>query len=408
MRRLGDNPFNVIPLLNELAIRAGLKGNLEDIKYIDPNQTFVFGFPYPVELDVVGAAAMEEYRRAVQAGADPYKTMMEYKASFGIPGNTAELVGHMILDPLNRWGEITKYAASGVADVAGQPNLAKSLRMESSTGIFEGLKAHQELVKKFYPMDQLTSWDLRYAGWNTETQGFRIYPAKTGGNPLARIFDFNKTPQTQVMDNIKNSWDFLGSLLSPFRREGNVDGMVNVFHRTSGNPDSAKENASSSLLGTLTGVSVGKTMETFAPKADELGIEYHSFDAQRALKDRLAGALGTGDAELVKRIEASTDDAELVRSLYDELDAITKNPDADPEQKRLAQDLLVEFNPGEGKLPITGAEQLRQIADAFGKDSEVPKTPDEFLGKLVSAYTEYSSKVLQTHWVLPPARGRCN
>jgi hypothetical protein len=174
LRRLGDNPFNVIPLLNELALRSGLaKGNLEDIKYIDPNQTFIFGYPYPVELDTVGAAAMYEYRKAVAAGADPYKTMMEYKASFGIPGNTAELVGHMIVDPLNRWGDITKYAASGIADIAGQPNLATSLRLESSGGIFEGLKAHQELVKKFYPMDQLTAWDMKYAGWNTETQGLQ-------------------------------------------------------------------------------------------------------------------------------------------------------------------------------------------------------------------------------------------
>ena len=134
--------------------------------------------------------------------------------------------------------------------------------------------------------------------------------------------------------------------------------------------------------------------KNFAPKANDLNVEYHAHDPQRTFMNRLASALGVSDTEIARRIEANTDDAGLVKSLYDELDAIVKNPDTDPNQKMLAQDLLVDFNPGEGKLPLAGAEQLRQIADSFGKDSEVPKNAGEYAGKLVSAYTEYAAKVL--------------
>jgi hypothetical protein len=103
--------FNWINILPAAGLAwANMRGQAAEaakIQFAEPGETFFVpgdysphGYsPEPFAVDATFAMISEAARKDIQRGEDPVEVVMKYNQMFGISGEIAELVGHMLLDP---------------------------------------------------------------------------------------------------------------------------------------------------------------------------------------------------------------------------------------------------------------------------------------------------------------------
>ena len=391
LKRIMANPINVLPMLNEALVRRGIvKGDLADIRYLGPEETFLLGVsPYPVPMTATGAAAIVEARKLIADGADPQTVLTTYKSIMGLPGLVADTTGHMVLDPWNKvFGEAVGKTGEIGAKIAGQPLLEEAFKLKAGGGIFEKWKLYKELAK-FAPTDQLTALDKVMAGidpnsptgWAVDVQ----HPAT--GN---RVVDwarnaFQRTPQAAVEQHINDSQNYVPLMLNEYRRNGDAAGMRSVFAGVSGTPSSAQEATSLRLAGTPMGAAVMRSAKSFLPKFDLDLEEYRSTRTQAAILSRISDILGEDSGTILKRFSTVEDANVLLKDLETRLTEIGDEN---------AMALLEELHPADGSPPRLTADQLKQMVDVFSGDNPAPKDIDEFAARVVSDYTTHSTELL--------------
>jgi len=152
----------------EWVYRAITSQNPELVKFAQRGQVWELGQAEPVSVDVYGAAALTAARREIMAGADPEEVIARYTQQFGFSGQMQEMLGHMVLDPLNI---LPKAAARGtglLAKAGGNIPLAKAFGM--AEGPLQGWKLYQNLIRTGVAgaADELSAFE-KFAGGLTET-----------------------------------------------------------------------------------------------------------------------------------------------------------------------------------------------------------------------------------------------
>src|SRR4030043_1185107 len=404
LRRVTQNPFNILPALNEIALQAGLaKGNLEDIKYLDPQQTFDLGIsPYPIPVDAVGAALLYEARKRIVSGENAEDVMMEYRSSLGMVGTTAELVGHILIDPLNRWGDITKYAGAGVAKVTGHKNLARTLMTKGVPSVFEGLKIHQEYLKSglYGTLAELTPTEQRFIGYK---EGFTINQRSTAENWAKRNFTnlFKRTPISAAEHDLFTSLENIGLVLDPYLAKVDPVGGANRLGRIGEGSLSAAEEFGVRMYGSPDMVSVETVMRQVAPDMQKIAQRFVDTGRQRAILETITEVLGTTKDEVIKRF-GNLESAETLRNEFvNKLTGIADDNLADPVIRQKAVDLLEAIKPAEGAPGMTTSE-LKMIFDTYSGKDPAPYDVREVFGSMVDSARTKAEEYLAGFYGIKP------
>ena len=414
-RAIATNPLNMLPYLNELAIKANLlrgpDNDINDIHYLDADATFQLGIsPDPIHLTAVGTAAMVEFRRRLAKGEDFEKLYLEYQQEMGLAGMTSDLAGHMLLDPLNFWGTITKKTVSGVADIVGAKDLATTFRMKNVHGVFEGFREHEYLLRRgiYKTIDNMAGWEKNLIGWNEAARDFNVNLPTESQNAVMRMMDgaWRRRPDAAAIHYVEMASENFSALAEPYLRDNNINGLVALLEKFA-DPDMTPSRAVAELgikaLGSAEWYALKGLVADITPRLKMASNAYDGATVTRMLLYNLTDVLGKkSHVEILKDL-SKIDTAEGVGRYFDaELKKVIDNPETDASKKRKAQDLLDKTNlPIEDRNRIS-LDELTRIKDSFlGKD-HIASDVGELMAMMVDTFRTRAGEIAATQYKVKP------
>jgi hypothetical protein len=386
LQKIKQNPINILPAMNEILLDWGLiKGDVTDITYLDPYQTFQLGIsPYPMDLDAVGAASMVEMRRRLAAGEDYATVAQEYKQVFGFPGQASELAGLIILNPLNKFGEFSRKAVETGAKLSGNELLATAMR-SGKGGVFEGVQRYKDLIKSGIVLDDATAAQKSIVGWNDESLQYKINEPSTKTNPILRWGEnlMRRTPVSAAEKNVETFVQNMSTIGDQYLREGDYRGFANVMERVAESPSSAAYEMDNAVLGNMDTYSVHGAIKAIAPDLRVMADIFERTTVPRTVLERVSNILGETRTDVLKLL-GSEDGANMVMSRLEE---VLKTVDSAE-----AKGLLEEISAGRFT-----ARDLQTIADTYEvgpNGTRIPMDIGELFGQMIASSAGKAERII--------------
>jgi hypothetical protein len=187
----------------------------------DTGERYVIGDYEPVQLDAVGMSAVVNARRELIAGADPNEVMLKYSEQFGFSGEVSDLIGHIVLDPLNIAPTVLAKGIGTVADLTKNPVMARAYK--TAHGPIEGWKKYRAFVRTGVAgaADELTAFQRFAGGLNEQGIIRKLVPETSQMGPIRRAWQYlreltpvakSRTILSIGADNIMNYLDYVNRL----------------------------------------------------------------------------------------------------------------------------------------------------------------------------------------------------
>jgi hypothetical protein len=381
---------NIIPALAYAWDYA--TGNTEDmakIKFAAPGETFSYMnkitgerySPLPHAVDATYAAIFTGARRLIMAGNDPTEVLMYYQSQLGIPGEIADLIGMMILNPLNYSSHVESAAIRQLGRMTDQQAIVEGWSGKQGLGIFGGLKNYRAMVMsgKWGVLDGMTSFERMLGGLSENGIPIDLDPnyhitlkgegkIVASANGVIRYLEplFAMTPESRARYAVSGGMDGYYNLVNYFISQGKtIDEFAQTVKQIGEMPAKAAADLSVQAFGSPMMYALQRVYASMGMKVDDMVALYHSADIQRAEFARVLDITGEDPGVYLNKL-ADEGGAEIeYKKLVDSLGA-SDHP--------LAKPLLDEINKGSFT-----AENLRKIADVFAGEDAVAWHPDQFM-----------------------------
>lgn len=344
------------------------------------------GSPQPVMLneDQIGIAAMAETRNrlaAINNGSSNEtlsSVLYDMQNRFGFTGQSQELVGHMVLDPLNLLPAGLASVAGDLAKVTSNPMLSAAVKIGQGEPL-QTVKAYQQAIRQA-PVDELTKFEKWLGGVTVNDEGRAVLkwqqePNKTFDPKSGKLWINDLTPQSKAVETTVMFRDNLNQMISD---TDNVDDIQKMIHiAANGTPQEVAQVTQNSWLNSAEGGVFPLMAREHVKFVDEFSDAYRISDTKRTMLNNIADILQITPTKMLEGIDVKSAD-DLVKMLGNKLSDMAKTGDAK------AADLLRSItDPAD---PMTGTK-LYNIASDF-KKGNFPLTFDEFKYKLIDLLSE--------------------
>lgn len=348
------------------------------------------GIHGPQELrgGVRGVAAMDEaFERMVMNDEDPIEVYLDYVDRFGFSGTLNDFVMQSLIDPLVFAPGLEGYVGKRVAKAVGAQRMAYAFdltkgnlmidllppgiqqivsavtKQPGSGGLFGALSTYKHMIRTgTFPAgmaikapDQLSWFERNFAGLTNEGYWRDITPASTQGGL------FKWASYLTQLDPVAKAHVFLDNLMDNLKvvlhLSKDPDMSISMLEKAARvRPVEAGDVGEAVLKAPLTATVSQAYKDVINSRvAKELLIEYHSGDAARPLIAKIARALGTSEAE-------------VIRMARENLGALAARVEG--------------VAPGLGK-----AKYIETLLKPFTGDNAIPLNLAEFHAKLINTLT---------------------
>lgn len=351
------------------------------------------GSPEPLQWTPPDGAAASSYaltqaRRQIMAGASPEKVWEEWGARFGFAGVTRDMIGHMLLDPLNKLGEATNFTGAKVAKAAGNAPLEAAFKTTNEP--LYALRAYGNDLRQMPQAEaaQFGSVSKWLAGLDSEgnLKDFSTKPQRKGA---AGVLDYmaGLTPAARATEVLHYSVDGLNVLVSELGGDDPVK-MVRLVKAVAGvNPQEAVSildgNPLPRWFQSAEAQAVPLAIRDQMPRLDALLDQWQITRPNATILQRFAEISGQDLNKFIADLHHAKpgDAATMYRQLVDSLKARADGGDAGAQKmfKTLTEDR---------SLSALDGQKLKQMADGFFGPDGAPFHPADFKARLMVALAE--------------------
>ncbi len=315
-----------------------------------------------------------QIRREVMAGGAPEEVFQKYTQLYGLSGMSKELVSGIFLDPLNRLGEVEKFAGSRLAKAAGNTRLATAF--EATEGLMEAMQKYGQILRTsdFDTLKNLNPIEQRLAGVNA--QGVPTWMIKpTEQNKWAQFGNYltGLTPSARAAEVIDNGIVTMGLLLKDAKTP---EEMVRLVKSMANTPAELARELSMSAINSPDGAAIPLMLRDYKPD-NQLAI-WEGTRFNRELLANIAEITGrTAEQVLADYAKGGMDFDVTLRQLVDKARA-----SGDAEAKWIVDAF--------DRKELTGAK-LGEMVKGFAKDG-LPYNPDMFGAALFKDVLNHGQK----------------
>jgi GGDEF domain-containing protein len=422
-RRASFMPDVSDPLNYVEAISAAIEGREANIANI--GETWTWDSPVPVRPEGgMGLAAIVDARRRLAAGEAPTDVWNAVTAQHGMTGFTTDLIGHIVLDPLNIAGPLAVGTIlDPLAKATNNVPLLKAITETGGEGPIKVLQTYGQNVRNLPVEDIPHNWiTRRLAGldadynWKTLQQTQTKVPtwkkglavgqkaftgvllgnlvggpvgAAVGGMTGAIIgIGSDMTPVAKAMEVLNSAGLTLHTVLS--RAGADPDLMVKYVRSLSNTPvDLASEIGMQSIKSPET-ASLPMFLKDALKGADELLVKYKANQQNAKLLDQLEAATGMPANKILQQIQNNPKQADvLLRQMIEKARA-----SADPAAKKLVE-AYDDAQATMHKLPPEAHPTGQKLVDAvktFTGDNPAPRNAEQFRAHLFAQLMDAGDK----------------
>ncbi len=343
-----------------------------------PGEVWKFGEPFPVKIDGDLAGVMYDARTRILQGEQPEKVIQEYMEKYGATGQLRELVGHIVIDPINIIPVAVSKGGAFTAAKLGKVELATAFA--TTHGLTEAAQKYGTILRATRPISELSEAGAvtRWLTGVTKAGELKILASATEGGGLFRYL-LRMKPASRAAEVVNTSAVNLSVILAA--TDGTPDELVRIIKMLADTPDDVARELSMRSILAPDGAAIPMFLKDFGDVADESLLKWQSTVWQRKLLQNIAEVTGKSDAEVMQLIANATDAEVLLRQFVD----------AAREKGGGAADSLIkgydDARAAVSKLPpeehVTG-EKLSELVKVF-IDDELPHNQDMFRGQLYAA-----------------------
>lgn len=181
--------------------------------------------------------AMALARKRLLAGDDPDEVYTELTAMFGVAGIARDLIGHILLDPLNKAGEAITFSGTQIARMAGNDVLAGAGYRATPGFKIAGIELRKPGVRVLEPVDWLKSYGkeiarlpevdrLRVTSFEKWIAGLNAQGQLKSMQPAGKLDAFaGLTPEARAYENMHYLTDGFSTFLDD---NAKLDGMYDA------------------------------------------------------------------------------------------------------------------------------------------------------------------------------------
>lgn len=326
--------------------------------------------------------ALHEARTRIAAGENADDVVAEIQGKFGLEGDVRELVGQMILDPLNLVDLGVNKGIAAAAKSAKRMNVYRAFA--STNDIIDAAREYGRIVR--FETPQQAAAHNKFARWlaGVDENGKLVEPGKGLLKAMRGL-----TKQALAHELLQHSQDGLKIMLT--QAKGNVDAMVAIYYAIANdNPVEAAKKLADAQLSDFTMPKYFSTVDAqgvpvayrAARKAvEELYDSYKITRPQAQVIDRMATIMSDAGYIKAKRVEDLP--YQLIKKLGEmknvEADAwftqfkSTLETSTDPNMKSL----LDQINSNDAFKTMLGSD-LKKMTDLFYGKNPLPYGPEHF------------------------------
>ena len=295
------------------------------IKFAAPGETFRYQnrltgerySPLPYAVDATYAAIFTGARRLIMAGNDPDQVLMYYQSQLGIPGEVSNMIGMMVLNPLNYSSHVESAAIRRLGKMTDQQAIVEGWSGKQGLGIFGGLKNYKAMVMsgKFGVMDGMTAFERMLGGLSERGIPIDLDPdyhmtlkgegkIVASANGVIRFLEplFAMTPESRARYAVSGGIDGYNNMVNHFLSTGKtVDEFAMTLKQIGASPAKAAAELSVQAFGSPMMYALQRVYAAAGMKVDDLVALYHSADIQRADFYKLLAITGEKPADLLNR-----------------------------------------------------------------------------------------------------------
>lgn len=358
---------------------VGVNLSGEDIRMDVPDNKLAQGY------------VLQEARQRIQNGEAPYDVYLSLGQNFGFFGEMKELVGNVVLDPLDLIGPIANKSISGVGKITDNTRLIEAF--STSGDLLTNTRRFKQLNQMLPVEDaaQLTRFSQWISGLDAQGQ-VKNLTVKTNPNLFNNLFGL--TPKAKASGALKNYVNGLNNLLSLENDPAVIMQMIEGVARMS--PENAVNATTGTMRLNIGGESVSVDLPGYfksteaqsiplairdaVPTIKELADQWQITRPHAAIIERIAGYMKTTPEKLIadlhhaKKGEANHIFSQFMLRLGDAAKA------GDTEAAK-----LVDLFAKENDLMTLNGEKLKTMADAFFGENGAPYNEAVFKLKTMQA-----------------------
>ncbi len=353
--------------------------------------------------------ALHEARTRIAAGENADDVVAEIQGKFGLEGDVRELVGQMVLDPLNLVDLGANKLFAQAAKASKRMNVYKAFN--STNDIIDAVREYGRLVR-FEPKQQAAAHG-KFARWlaGVDETGKMVEPGKGMLKALRGL-----TPQARAHELLQHTQDGLKIILT--QAKGSPETMVAIYNAISGdNPIDAAKKLQDAQFADFTmpkwfdateAQAVPVAYRAAKKAVEELYDSWNITRPQAQVIDQMAKIMS--DAGYITNKNAANLPYQLIKKLGDmktnaDADAwfaqfkadLVKNAGADPNIKAL----LDQINGNDVLKNMTGSD-LKKMTDLFYGKSPLPYGPDHFAALMIQDVSKSIDEFAANYFKVKP------
>ena len=258
----------------------------------------------PPNGEIASTWAVREAKRRLIAGESFDEVYADISSKFGVTGQIRDLIGHIALDPINFFGEVSTTAGKGIAKLGGKENLAKAFDIADSR-LFMVPREYARIIGQEVPLAQRQNMGS-IAKWmaNLTPTGEAIVSLPKGeksGWKIPHPYDY-LTPESKYHQMMNDGVDGIAILLDP---ENDAGRIVKIVKNIAGTDPKTAAKAIDDLpqyqkyYDSAEAAIVPMSIRDTVPKVQEL---YDNFLNTRQAYDKLLNAANGTGVDLYKMI----------------------------------------------------------------------------------------------------------
>jgi diguanylate cyclase (GGDEF)-like protein len=342
----------------------------------------------PPEGQAASSWALTQIRRELMANPNVTGEAInaKYEAMFGFAGQARDMIGHMMLDPLNYLGLVTNKGLSTAGKLAGNTELAKAFSFGDDT--LKSTQLYGQLIRKLPADDRarlsgLTQW---IAGLD-EMGNFKdfVRGPKRGGLRGKLDSLVGLTPAARASEALEYTIDGV----STFLNDHGVDPLTSikiVRALTSSTPEDAVKALDGAELPTIfKGAEmqhISIALRDALPNAEALLKGWQAAQPNAGILQRVADILGQDVNKLMAKLHNATP-AEAQTLFRAFMDGLGERAKVEPNAGKLFQALTTDQS-----LSKLDGMALKKMADGFLAPDGVPFHPQDFNARLMVVLAE--------------------
>lgn len=349
-----------------------------------------YQFTSPVATKNTGWDSFNDAYERIRNGERPEDVWNEVASEMGATGQGRELLGHILLDPLNLLGGVG--VAAGLLASAKTGNQALRIAARSSSGAMDMLRNYGAILRSTETADDIAKLGplSRWLGGVTAT-GQPTDLVQKGGKGVFNYL-FSLTPQARATEVVNNSATVTGAVLDRARTaNGDFDPAqaAKYLHGIANTPlDTARE-LSMRALESPDAAAIPLVLKDNVDKIDNIAAAWEASQPRLNVLAKLGELTGRTLEEVVVDL---ADEAGAKRLLV-QIQDLAARSDA-PEAKELLLAMQGQ-QPGIQGLDTLNAKALTELAKPFqGKDG-LPQRPE-----MVKAAMQQAVEDLTAQWAV--------